>query len=233
MAPEATGRAGRPGSPAAPAMPAFLPRQTDPVSRLFGADRGQCIDRHYIERFLDDHAGDIRGRVLEVGDDEYTKRYGGDRVTRGDVVHAVEGNRKATLVADLARADQFPGDAFDCVILTQTLQHVYDLRGAVETLHRALAPGGVVLTTVPGISQISRYDMDRWGDFWRFTPLSISRLFEGRFPGNALEVHSLGNVLTASAFLYGLAAEELSPDERDYHDPDYPLLIALRAVKPE
>ena len=29
-------------------------------------------------------------------------------------------------------------------------------------------PGGSLLLTVPGISQIARYD-DHWGDYWRFT----------------------------------------------------------------
>ena len=53
-----------------------------PVSRSFGFDRGQPIDRHYIEDFLRRHgswpgysAGDIRGVVMEVGDDVYTRRF--------------------------------------------------------------------------------------------------------------------------------------------------------------
>jgi hypothetical protein len=38
-------------------------------------------------------------------------------------------------------------------------------------------------------------------------------------------------VLTAIAFLRGLAAEELKREELDYHDPDYELIITVRAVK--
>ena len=37
-------------------------------ARAGGRDRGTPIDRHYIERFLDEHRADIRGRVLEVRD---------------------------------------------------------------------------------------------------------------------------------------------------------------------
>src|ERR687895_460818 len=55
-------------------------RRVTPISRNYGFDRGTPIDRHYIERFLTRHAGDVRGRVLEVGDDEYTRRFGGERV---------------------------------------------------------------------------------------------------------------------------------------------------------
>ncbi len=207
-------------------------RRLDPISRVFGFDRGRCVDRYYIEAFLAGYAGDIRGRVLEVTDNHYTTTFGGDRVTRSDVLHAVEGNRKATMVADLACTRQFKPAVFDCIILTQTLQHIYRTRDVVATLHHTLAPGGVVLATVPGISQISRYDMDRWGDFWRFTTLSARRLFEEAFAHQDVTVEAFGNVLAATAFLHGLSAQELRVEELDHRDPDYELLITIRARKP-
>src|SRR3990170_7811785 len=43
-------------------------RGVEPISREFGFDRGLPVDRHYIERFLSAHSSDIRGRVLEIGD---------------------------------------------------------------------------------------------------------------------------------------------------------------------
>lgn len=206
-------------------------RRVHPISRVFGFDRGRCIDRYYIDQFLQTHAPDIRGRVLEVADNEYTRRWGGSRVTRSDVLHAAPGNRKATIVADLASGENLPSRAFDCLLFTQTLQHIYDTKAALRTIGRILAPGGVFLVTVPGISQISRYDMDRWGDFWRFTTLSLSRLLEEVFPAEQIAVTAYGNVLTATAFLHGLASEELSARELDFHDADYELLIAARAQK--
>ena len=63
---------------------------------------------------------------------------------------AREGNPQATIVADLTDAPHIPDDTFDCAIVTQTLQFVYDVRAAFATLHRILAPGGVLLATVPG-----------------------------------------------------------------------------------
>jgi SAM-dependent methyltransferase len=169
--------------------------------------------------------------VLEVRDDAYTRRFGGSKVTRVDVLHPTTDNPKATIVADLTAADHVPGDTFDCIVLTQVLPFIPDLEAAVRTLHRLLRPGGVVLATMPGISQIVRYDMDRWGDYWRFTSLSARRLFECAFPGGDVNVEAHGNVLAATAFLQGLSTRDLRPDELDYHDPDYEVLITVRAVK--
>lgn len=206
-------------------------RRLIPVSRVFGLDRGQPIDRYYIENFLARHAEDIQGHVLEIGDDTYTRKFGGERVSRSDVLHAWAGNPKATIVADLTCADHIPSDTFDCIIFTQTLQFIYDGRAALKTLYRILKPGGVLLATFPGISQISRYDMDRWGDYWRFTTLSARRLLEEVFPPGCVQVEAQGNVLTAIAFLHGLAAHELTPEELDYHDPDYQVLIGMRVAR--
>lgn len=206
-------------------------RSTQPVSRVFGLDRGSPIDRHYIETFLARHKRDIRGRVLEIGDATYTRRFGGAAVSHSDVLHVSAGQPGATIVADLAQAHAIPDATFDCVILTQTLQFIYETRAAVAHLARIVKPGGVVLATLPGISQISRFDEERWGDYWRFTPRSAKRLFDEAFGDAAVAVTSHGNVLVATAFLQGLALEELRPDELAVSDPDYALVIAVRAQK--
>jgi len=208
-------------------------RRIAPISRAFGKDRGLPIDRYYIERFLAAQAPDIRGRVLEIGYDTYTHRFGGDRVTRSDVLHVMQGNPKATIVADLTCGDDIPSDTFDCIILTQTLQFIYDVEAALKTLYRILKPGGILLATFGGISQISRWDMDRWGHYWNFTTLSAQRLFERSFPAAKVKVEACGNVLAAIALLHGLATQELRQEELDHHDPDYEVLITVRAVKPE
>ena len=140
-------------------------RRLSPVDSGFGLGRGKPVDRHYIEDFLRRHSADIRGAVLEVGGDAYTREFGGDRVTSSDILHADASNPRATLIADLADADEIASDSFDCFICTQTLTYVYDVAGAVATIHRILRPGGVLLVTVPGISQMSPYDRDRWGEY--------------------------------------------------------------------
>jgi SAM-dependent methyltransferase len=206
-------------------------RRVTPVSRVFGFDRGHCIDRYYIENFLTRYAEDIHGRVLEVADDRYTTRFGGNRVTKSDVLYVQEGNPRATIVADLSCSNSIASDSFDCIILTQTLQFIYSVQAAILTLYRILKPGGVLLATFAGISQISRYDMERWGDYWRFTTASARRLFGEAFPTSNVTVEAYGNVLAASAFMHGLVTEDLRVEELDYRDSDYELLITVRAVK--
>jgi SAM-dependent methyltransferase len=206
-------------------------RRSRPISSVFGIDRGQPIDRYYIEQFLQSCTGDIRGRVLEIGDAAYTRMYGGTRVTQFDVLHAVAGNPEATLVGNLATGEGIPVETFDCMILTQTLHCIYDIHNAIKQLHRSLKPNGVVLATMPGISQISRYDMDRWGDFWRFTDLSIQLLFTEVFGKDNVSVRTYGNVLASVAFLHGIASHELKKSELEFQDPDYQVTIGVRAVK--
>ena len=201
----------------------------EPISRDFGFDRGTPIDRYYIERFLERHASEIVGRVLEIGGDDYTRRFGRERVTRADVLHVRPGNPRATIVGDLTDPAILPSNAFDCIVLTQTLHLIYDVRAAVSQLYRALAPDGVVLVTAPGISQIDRGEWSSsW--FWSFTPSSLQRLFADCFGADVLVEHH-GNVFAATTFLQGLAVEEVDTKKLDPLDRSYPVIVAVRARK--
>jgi hypothetical protein len=71
-------------------------RRLRPIDEDFGFSRGKPIDRYYIDRFVAAHGGkpgyvlgDIHGRVLEVGEDKYTRRYG--TVYEGDPDEAPPG----------------------------------------------------------------------------------------------------------------------------------------------
>ena len=203
-----------------------------PISRVYGMDRGQPLDRYYIEQFIAAHQGAIRGRVLEIADNSYTRRFGGTRVTQSDVLHIEEGHPHVTIVADLSKGENLPSNTFDCVICTQTLPFIFDLQAVVKTLQRIMKPGGTLLVTVPGITKISRYDVERWGHYWSFTRLSIARLFGDVFGEANVQVASSGNVLAATAFLQGLARQELTTQELAYYDPDYELIITARVEKP-
>jgi SAM-dependent methyltransferase len=211
---------GRPGNPA----------RISPVSRTFGFDRGTPVDRRYIEKFLATNGRYIRGRVLEIEDDTYTRRFGGDRVKRTDVLHVDAGSRLATIVGDLQDPECLTPECFDCIIFTQTLHLLFDVRAGIATLHRSLKPGGTLLMTVPGISQVD--SSGEWGSswYWSLTEHSVRRLLEEQFETD-VEVSARGNVFAATAFLYGLAAEELSPGDMELSDPSYPVIIAARATK--
>jgi glycosyltransferase involved in cell wall biosynthesis len=203
-------------------------RRLQPIGADFGFERGTPVDRRYIEGFLERHADDVGGRVLEVADATYTRRFGGSAVTASEVIHLSRDNPDATIVGDLTDADHIPDASFDCVVVTETLHLIYDTASAVRTLHRVLRPGGVLLATFPGMSQID--ESDTW--CWSFTTLSARRLFGGIFGEANVEVESRGNVLAATAFLHGISAEELAPEEIDHPDPSYPMSIHVRAVRP-
>ena len=208
-------------------------RRRQPISLDWGYSRGKPIDRYYIEKFLASVADDIQGRVLEVKDNSYTVQFGNGRVTQSDILHKELGNPQATIVADLTVANSLPASSFDCIICTQTLQFIYDVKAALATLYHSLKPGGVLLVTVPTAAQISRADMELWGDYWRFTSLAVRLMFEELFvPANVM-VQAHGNLRATIGLLYGLASEDMKQSDLDFVDPDYELLIAARAVKRE
>jgi peptidoglycan/xylan/chitin deacetylase (PgdA/CDA1 family)/SAM-dependent methyltransferase len=205
-------------------------RRLKPVGRDWGFDRGTPVDRYYIERFLEPRAGAIRGHVLEMADPQYAEMFGGDRVTQLDVLDVTPG-AVATYTCRLEEGDEIPTDTFDCIVCTQVLQYIYDARGALRTLHRILKPGGRLLLTVPAITPI--HEPDQYGDswYWSFTARSTAKLCGEFFSGDAIDTEVFGNLLAASAFLFGLAASELTQEELGHVDPDYPVIVAVHAVK--
>lgn len=204
-----------------------------PISPIFGKDRDLLsVERYYIEKFLAAHSGDFKGRALEMGDRSYTTRFGGSNVAISDVLHYVEGNPLATIVADLTDGANIPDNTFDCIVITQTLQMIYDVRSAIRTLHRVLRPGGVVLATTHGMSRVARREgVDDWGEYWHFTSQSARRMFGEFFEPSLVEVETYGNVMSCVANLHGLGASEITPQQLDYVDPNFELLITIRATK--
>lgn len=213
-------------SPLARRVRRKLTQAPEPVSRVFGLDRGTPVDRWYIDRFLQEASADIRGRVLEFEEPLYARRYAA-HVESVAILHPTQ-NRHATIVADLGQPETAPENAFDCVIATQVLQYVFDTEAAVASLARMLVPGGVALVTLPTVSRISPGDQEAFGEYWRFAPDGARRLFADRFDAT---VQSYGNVATACAFLQGLAVEDLDPHELEAEDEAFPVLVSVRAVK--
>jgi SAM-dependent methyltransferase len=202
-------------------------RRLTPISRHFGFDRGTPVDRYYIERFLKANCLDIKGRVLEIAEDLYATRYGADRIATLDILNLTPDSPRATIIADLSNAPKLADDQFDAIILTQTLQYIFDAAAAIHTLHRILAPGGVLLMTVPGTTP-ARLAATR---YWSFTEAAVQKLVAGSFDSDRISTAVAGNVMAAVAFLQGLALEEVGHDALDFLDPDYPVIISARAVK--
>jgi SAM-dependent methyltransferase len=206
----------------------FLPLQ--PVSREFGADRGQPLDRYYIEHFLSTYQADITGDVLEVEESIYSRKFG-QQVRSFNTLHITEKVTPETIVADLSQPELLPQNRFDCFICTQTFHYIYDIDRGVEGTYRLLKPGGVLLATMPTVSQKSVSDDKPWKEYWRLTSDAAERAFGHIFGPEHVTVEAYGNVLVAVAFLLGFAAQDLPRRKRDVYDPHYQCLVAVRAQK--
>lgn len=196
-----------------------------PVSELFGFDRGKPIDRWYIEQFLSEQSRGFSGvsRTMEVAEDTYSKLFFPE--ADNEILSYENGQ-------DLTDVKTLECDQYDVFIATQVFNFIYDVRRAIAGAHHLLRAGGVLLATVAGcVSPISQYDMDRWGDYWRFTDLSIRRLVNEVF-GDCVDVITYGNAASATAFIQGLAVEDLSsPDILVPKDPRYSVCIGVVARK--
>jgi SAM-dependent methyltransferase len=201
-----------------------------PFSNDFGYDRGGPVDRFYIEGFLDENRQYVYGNVLEVGDNEYTMRFGSRAVSQSDILHVDASNPKATYVGDITNIPQIPSGIFDCIIFTQTLHLIYDFKSALSTCYRILKPGGCLLLTVPGITPIDRGE---WKDYWlwSFTDTAMSKLMTETFNGSQVDIKTYGNVFVASGFLYGMGLTEFPKEALQVHDQGYQIIISVRAIK--
>ena len=207
-----------------------------PISRDYGFDRGTPVDRYYIEKFLYSNRHYFKGRILEVAQDWYSSRYAGlnQSLEQNPIVETlhIDGSEdEVTIIGDLTKPETLPENRYDCFVCTQTFHVLYEVSKAFEGSYKLLKDGGALLATVPGISQICRGDMDRWGDYWRFTEKSLELLFQ-KTKFSQVEIVPMGNVMASCAFLQGLAVEELPRKELlDVMDNDYQMIIGIRAVK--
>jgi SAM-dependent methyltransferase len=197
-----------------------------PLSDHHGLDRGTPLDRHYIEAFLAERSHLVRGSVLEIESDTYTRRFGGDRVTEHAVVDIDPANEQATFVADLEQAESLPAATYDCIILTQTLHLLREPGQCLRNCRRALRSAGALLVTAPSVSRVSPTYPD--ADYWRFTPAGMAHLFRRDWRGD-FAVEGRGNLRACLGFLMGEVSEEVPDHLLDEHDTRFPLTVAVEA----
>jgi SAM-dependent methyltransferase len=212
-------------------------RRMEPLSR--GRPRGTPIARAHWARFLAAHSEDVRGRALEIGTTTTIRAIGGAAITRADAMDVVANVPEVTVVADLARADHVPGDTYDCFVNQFTLHLIADIDSALFHAIRILRPGGVLLASFPCLDEDMPNGLDmgtgavmfvhRW-----FTRAGVESLLRRTGLGDGdYDITEYGNLFARIAYQLNLAAEELTPRELWTSDPRYPLLVCVRAVKPE
>lgn len=199
--------------------------KTSPLADQFG--RGKPIDRYYIEKFLKIYQCYIKGDILEMENNDYTYQFGHD-ITSANFMDLT--NKKATLVHDLQDTKGLPANKFDCFICTQTLPYIYDIKAGFASAKKMLKKGGVFLVAAPGLSKLS----DKPPEFyeqWHFTVNSFRNLAkEAGF--SKIEVNMYGNCFAATAFLEGVAVEDIkNPALLDVQDGGFPVTVTLMAIK--
>lgn len=189
--------------------------------------RGKPVHRYYLEKYLGELSMDVRGRCLEFYADSYTTLFGGERVTKLDILNLETDIPDTTIVADLTKRNSIPGDTFDCIICTYVLHIIYEKEKAVAELFRILKPGGVLFVSVPSIT----IHYQQFPELWRFTVDGLHAMLSENFGAPNVTARGYGNSLTAAGEIRGLAVGDFTESELAYHDPRYPLIVCARAVK--
>jgi len=200
-----------------------------PISRIWGCDRGTPLDRPFIEQFIQTHAGDLYGRILEIQEAKYAGKYArpGSQI---DILDIDSTNGSADIIDDLQSCSKIEDETYDCLVLTQVLQLIPDFKGAIATAARILRPGGVLLLTSPGITPAISTNEEDFS--WSFFKPGLKRILSAHFDTRKLLLHPHGNVGLAASSLMGLSTEDVPPDLFAFQDAEYPIVLTARAVKP-
>jgi SAM-dependent methyltransferase len=203
-----------------------------------GREVGTQVVRYYWNRFLTERRMDIRGRALEIGVTGTIRHFGEDRVTAAEALDVAPSDPSVTIVADLATADHVPSDQFDCFVNQFTIHIIYDFRAALYHSIRLLKPGGVLLMNFPCRSGYPSNGIPlgsgkRAHVYWWFTPCLVESVFRDLGIDEAhCQLQTYGNYFGLTAYMAGMPSEELTAEELDTVDPDFPLLICARIQKP-
>ncbi|WP_221563879.1 bifunctional 2-polyprenyl-6-hydroxyphenol methylase/3-demethylubiquinol 3-O-methyltransferase UbiG [Alkalihalobacillus sp. TS-13] len=198
-----------------------------PVSRQFGFDRGQPIDRYFIEKFIEKNQHLIKGKVLEIGENRYTSLFGKE-IDSVDILD-IDLYPGVTIKGNLETGENVPDGEFDCFILTQVIHIIYDFKEALKNAMKTLKPGGVLLVTFPGVSQSCK--TREYGDYWRFTGMALYRCFSEIDTAGDTRIESHGNLGIAQAFLEGRAVHEIPKSLLAFNDPHYEVVHTVAVTK--
>lgn len=203
-----------------------------------GRSVGTPIVRAYWAQFLEAHRGFVRGRVLEVGETETIRRYGGSAVLEAHAIDVTSHSPDVRVVTDLSRAHDIAGAQYDCFIVPFTMHVIADAEAALYHAIRLLRPGGTLLVNFSAVDYQfpSGLDMGTGTTLWVhwcFTPLQVENMLRRVGLGAAdFEVQTFGNLLTRVAYQLNVSAEELTTRELNHRDIGHPVLICVRAIRP-
>lgn len=163
------------------------------------------VVRHAIRRTVEQALPHLSGVLLDVGCGESPYReliLEGSRVTRYIGLDFATGTYAARHRPDLTwDGSRIPLDdaSVDCALATEVLEHCADPLALLREVRRVLAPGGLLVLTVPFLWPLH----DAPHDHYRYTPWSLDRyLRDAGF--EAREIAPLGGWHASLAQMLGL-----------------------------
>ena len=187
------------------------------LSNDYGDSRGTPITRYYIQHFFLNLNHFDWGNCLEFEDNRYTNQFGNNVTKYNTFKFSNKYNDKDNLIiGDLTKISLLPKERFDLIICTNVLNFIFDFESAIKGIYKMLKKDGKCIITLDGpSSHISRYDMERWGDYWRFTNLSAKKIFErSNFKIEQNTVY--GNPYVCSAQLNGFSIQDIDQSKLSF-----------------
>lgn len=138
------------------------------INRIYQAVRKRTLRQKV--KWVERSTGLSGGRVLDVGSGTgafvHELRKAGwqaDGLEPDPIARQVAQTDFAVTLLDIDRLFQLPVGSFDAITLWHVLEHVHDLNGYMNQLHRLLKPGGRLLIALPNHTS---FDADYFGKWW-------------------------------------------------------------------
>lgn len=117
----------------------------------------------------------VKGRLLDLGcgdlpfQDELK-----DRVSCYHTLDLFPRRSELTYVCDVQDMNIVPGESYDSVVCLEVLEHVPDPFRAAREIYRVMAPGGILILSVPHLSRLH----EEPHDYYRYTRYGLNHLLE-------------------------------------------------------
>ena len=194
-------------------------------SEKFGFDRGTPIDRYYIDHFLKNlNLENNFNRSLEFGEILYSDSFKvKEKYFLSHPEYETRDIASNQILFDLNSEHSYEGTKFDLILSTNVINFTKNPFVSIKHHIDMLNSRGTLVLTVSASMPISKFDAERWGDYWRFTPDGLNQLL--RTLNCEYHIKSFGSFVTSIAFLCGLSAEEIDATDLNKNDDSYPIVV--------
>jgi len=117
------------------------------------------IDRVHGPRVIDIGCSNGLGIFLSSKINDVEEIYGIDiceKIIEMAKINNCHSNKKIVIKIGMAEELEFDNNFFDCVIIGETLEHVFNDKDAISEAYRVLKNKGTIIVTVPENGRISR-----------------------------------------------------------------------------